>query len=363
MSVYHRFWCRTEEVITESGSKELPTVSVVIPVRNESKKIAAIIQDILHQNYPKDLLELIIVDDFSDDNTASIVKEFSQEGVRLLQLENLLVNNEMTVAYKKKAIEVGVQNTKGSIIMTTDGDCRVGSDWIKTMVNIKLSTKAKLITGAVVMKGKNTRFQNFQTLDFLGMMGITAAMLKMKIYNMANGANLLYEKSAFEQVNGFQGINHISSGDDMLLIYKIAKEYDGAVTYAKHPKAIVYTNTAPTLQEFLQQRFRWTAKSKDYQDKRMTIILGTVFLFVTSIMVNAILAFQFKVFMIMFSIQVISKCIVDYRLLKSTANYYNRSELMRTFFSSQIFHVLYIVIVGSLGNILNFEWKGRSQIK
>src|SRR5690554_6368607 len=215
MSVYHRFWCRTEEVITESGSKELPTVSVVIPVRNESKYIAAIIQDILHQNYPKDLLELIIVDDFSDDNTASIVKEFSQEGVRLLQLENLLVNNEMTVAYKKKAIEVGVQNTKGSIIMTTDGDCRVGSDWIKTMVNIKLSTKAKLITGAVVMKGKNTRFQNFQTLDFLGMMGITAAMLKMKIYNMANGANLLYEKSAFEQVNEFQGINHISSGDDI----------------------------------------------------------------------------------------------------------------------------------------------------
>lgn len=363
MSLYYHFWVHTEEVKTISTDENLPTVTIIIPVRNESENIAAIINDLLNQSYPKELIEIIIVDDFSEDNTAEIVKEIRQERVKLLQLEHLLSDNKKTVAYKKKAIEIGVQSAKGSLIMTTDGDCRVDEDWVKTMVNIQLVTNAKLLTGAVVMSGKNAKFQNFQTLDFLGMMGVTAAMLKMKIYNMANGANLLYEKSAFEQVKGFQDINHISSGDDMLLIYKIAQEFSGAVAYAKHPKAIVYTETATSIKDFLQQRFRWTAKSKDYQDKRMTLILGTVFLFVLTIVINAILAFKFKVLIIVLAIQILAKCIVDFRLLKSTSSYYNRKELMDTFFSSQLFHILYIVIVGCLGNILNFEWKGRKQVK
>lgn len=363
MTLYLSYWTETEEYSLQTEEDSYPSVSVVIPVRNESRHIAKLLQDLLQQNYPEGLIEIIIVDDHSDDDTPEIVLRFSNERIRLVSLSELLKDEGLTTAYKKKAIETGIRYAKGEIIMTTDGDCRVPAGWVKRMIQIKQASKAKLLTGAVVMKGTDTLFQKFQALDFLGMMGITSAMLRMEVFNMANGANLLYEKSAFESVNGFQGIDHLASGDDMLLMYKIAQHYEGAVAYAKHPEAVVYTETMPTLRTFLQQRFRWTAKSKDYQDKRMTWILGTVFLFVLSLFFNLFLALFNNIFLFAVLVQIIVKSIVDYRLLESTARYYGRRDLMDSFFSSQIFHILYIVFVGSLGNVLKFEWKGRTQTK
>ncbi|MCO5247323.1 MAG: glycosyltransferase [Chitinophagales bacterium] len=358
MSLYVKGWKQTKtfSVMGEGVSK---TVSVIIPVRNEEKSIGLLIEDLLHQDYPKHLTEIVIVDDFSDDNTVNIVLGFHDKRVKLIRMsdiENLLTNEK---AYKKRAIELGIRQATGEIILTTDGDCRVKEQWIRTMLQIQKETQAKLLTGAVVMTNTHHRFQKFQALDFLGMMGITAAMLQLKIYNMANGANLLFEKKAFEEIDGYRGVNHLASGDDMLLMYKIAQQYQNQVAFAKHPQAVVYTETMPTLGGFLQQRFRWTAKSKDYQDKRMTWMLGLVFLFVLTLFVNFFLLFFYTSILVLTALQLVVKSIVDYRLLNSTSTYYGRKGLMKSFVSSQIFHILYIVFVGSLGNILKFEWKGR----
>ncbi len=363
MSLYRYYWVQTEEFQIEETEMTLPTVTVVIPARNEAENIGALLQDLINQNYPKNLLEIIVVDDHSDDDTVRIAESFSEEQVKVLQLSQILTGTEVKNAYKKKAIEIGVQCSESELIITTDGDCRVPREWVRTMVGIKNKSHAKLLTGAVIMRGTNTAFRKFQSLDFLGMMGITAAMLKMRIYNMANGANLLYEKKAFEEVGGFKGIDHLSSGDDMLLMHKIAAKHNGEVAYAKHPQAVVYTQTESTLSAFLQQRFRWTAKSKDYQDKKMTWILGFVFLFVFSLLANAFGALFSMAIFKLFLFQLSVKIVVDYRLLKSTSAYYSKGELMHSFPLSQVFHILYIVFVGSFGNILNFEWKGRKQKK
>lgn len=362
MSIYLHYWKNTKEYPSTSNT-QLPSVSIVIPVRNEALHIEQLILNILAQDYPSHLIEIIIVDDHSEDETSQIVSKYVNERIHLIALDQYLLNQKTSTAYKKKAIEAGVQSAKGQLIMTTDGDCQVSERWVSSMVNIWAASGAKLLTGAVVMTETDTLFKKFQSLDFIGMMGITAAMLKLKIYNMANGANLLYEKSAFESVDGFKGIDHLASGDDMLLMYKIAQKYDGAVAYAKHPDAVVYTQTMNTLSEFLQQRFRWTAKSKDYQDQRMTWILGAVFFFVVTLVINFIGAFFSKTLLILLIIQVIIKIISDFRLLKSTSQYYGIGHLMRSFLSSQWMHIVYIVFVGSLGNLLKFDWKGRTQTK
>ncbi|MCO5230441.1 MAG: glycosyltransferase [Chitinophagales bacterium] len=362
MSVYNHLWLKTDSIAV-SNIDNLPTVSIIIPVRNEELHISALLNDLLLQEYPSYLLEIIVVDDYSDDSTVELLNEFSDRNVKCICLKDFLLSHDMATAYKKRAIEVGIQQSKGALILTTDGDCRVGHKWVSSMVNIWSVSNVKLLTGAVIMTGTDSLFKKFQALDFLGMMGITAAMLKMKIFNMANGANLLYERSAFDEVGGFKGIDHLASGDDMLLVYKIAKRYHGAVAYAKHLDAVVYTSTMNTVGQFLSQRFRWTAKSKDYQDVRMTMILGAVFFFVLSIVVNLFLVFLDIRFLYLFVFQMLLKIIVDYRLLKSTSSYYHKDELMQSFFSSQVMHILYIVFVGSLGNILKFEWKGRRHVK
>ena len=358
MTIYLSAWKRTESILIRNEASNL-SVSIIIPVRNEEASIGLLIQDLLNQDYPKDLLEIIIVDDYSEDRTVEIVESFDDNSIHLIQLSQIDNHNNLQNAYKKRAIEIGIQSSKNEIIITTDGDCRVPKKWISTLISIKKQSRAKLLTGAVIMTGTETLFTKFQALDFLGMMGITAAMLRLNIFNMANGANLLFEKEAFVAVDGFKDINHIASGDDMLLMYKIAKKYNNQVAFAKHPDAVVYTETMPTISGFLQQRFRWTAKSKDYQDRRMTWILGLVFLFVASLLANLILAIFFHSLIYLVLIQLATKSLVDYRLLNSTSIYYNKNELMKTFISSQIFHIIYIVFVGSLGNILKFEWKGR----
>jgi len=357
-------------------------VTVIIPARNEATRITGILYDLSQINYPEQLLEIIVIDDHSEDNTLAVVQEFADRDKRIhiQQLSALLPDAHQTSAYKKRAIEAAVQLAKGDLIITTDADCRVQKDWIRSIVTQYEQHTCKLIAAPVCFYQDKSSFEKFQTLDFCGMQAITAASLEMEMYNMANGANLAYEKAAFLQVNGYQGIDDKASGDDMLLVYKIAQQFRGGVHFLKHEKAIVYTPPMPTLREFLQQRFRWTSKSGSYQDKRITLILGLVYLFVLSIWLNAFYFLWNVVHSMLFPnptliglinflpaliiaivliIQIIAKTVTDFFFLSSAASFFRRTDLMKTFLLSELWHIWYIPFVGTLGNILPYTWKGR----
>ncbi len=89
-------------------------------------------------------------------------------------------------------------------------------------------------------------YQYFNQLDFLTLQGITAASVYKRFHSMCNGANLAYERSAFYEVNGFNNIDNIASGDDMLLMHKIFKQYPDKVFYLKNRHAIVTTEPSYT---------------------------------------------------------------------------------------------------------------------
>lgn len=381
MWTYKNEWEEMEEV--HFLEEHLSTsVTVIIPARNEAANIGHLLHDLTQQVYPTELMEVIVVDDFSEDGTYDICRQYAQDHayIKVYHLKDILPDNTPTEAYKKKAIETAVQLAKGKLIITTDADCRLQQHWIQSMVSFYEKEKCALIAAPVGYYKEKTRFQHFQALDFCGMQAITAAMLQMEIFNMANGANLAYEKQAFQEVNGYQDIDKKASGDDMLLVYKIAKRFPERVRFLKNRAAIVLTEPMPDLQTFLQQRFRWTSKSASYQDKRVTVILGLVYLFVTSIWANAILFFGALIYTLFFSagnllafisflpailyllmliFQVICKSIIDYHFLKSASAFFNRHDLMDTFYSSEWLHIWYIPFVGTLGNILPYNWKGR----
>lgn len=357
--LYYWFQWQQHPVYTTRSLTVFPKISILIPVRNEAANITVLLEDLLQQDYPKDKLEIIVIDDHSTDSTPDLVKSVRHERIHLLCLETWLSQQEITTAFKKRAIEAGVQQATGDFILTTDGDTRIGSKWVRSMISIQQETKAKLITGPVVFEGGKSLFEQFQALDFAGMMGITAASLRGGMYNMANGANMLYEKSAFQKVGGYKGIDHTSSGDDMLLVFKMAHHFDGSVAFAKNIDAIVSTAPLASFSDFLQQRFRWTSKSGQYQDKRITLILGLVYLSVLSLCINLIGGIWSPIMLTLGLMQLLVKVVVDVPLLLSTSTYFGKKELMKTYFSSQLMHILYIVGVGTLGNILSYEWKGR----
>jgi cellulose synthase/poly-beta-1,6-N-acetylglucosamine synthase-like glycosyltransferase len=357
-------------------------VAIIIPARNEAQNISGVIQSILKQNYPKHLLEIIIVDDYSDDNTATFAQQCLQNQeikYKILSLKDYVKDD--IVAYKKSAIEYAVQQTNQEIIITTDADCIMKEDWIASIVNHFVQKNAVLVASPVVlMADKLNIFNRFEMLDFCGMQLITGACIRAKIFNMANGANLAYTRAAFLKVNGYQDIKKQASGDDMLLIYKMAKLDANKIFFLKNTNANTYSKTTDSILSFIQQRFRWTSKATTYQDKRISIMLGIVLFFCISIFLNffAILGYPIYyaifpnhsllgltnflnvfLFIFVFCFQFFSKTIVDFYLLKTAVNFFNRKELLQKFLLSEVLHILYIVFIGIFGNFMPYNWKGR----
>ena len=85
-------------------------------------------------------------------------------------------------------------------------------------------------------------------MDFMVLQGITGAVVYKNNLSMCNGANLAYEKKAFYEVNGFAGIDHIASGDDMLLMHKIWKKYPDRVHYLKSKECYRFHPTCENLE-------------------------------------------------------------------------------------------------------------------
>ena len=327
-------------------------ISVIIAARNEEENIGNLLASIASQAYPKQLFEVIVVDDHSTDNTMGVVKNFAF--VKLIQLQAESINS-----YKKKALETGIAAASGDLIVTTDADCVVHKNWLKTIAGFKKETDAVFIAAPVVMKNGPKLLQAFQSLDFLVLQGITAASVKKGIHNMCNGANLAYERSVFFEVNGFTGIDHIASGDDMLLMQKIAQRFPGKVSYLLSKEAIVTTQAANKWKEFFSQRIRWASKATNYNDWKIFSVLFLVYFFNCSLLALFIVGFwNHNLWWGLIAILFI-KTLIEFIFLTPVSSFYNRAHLLKLFPLFQPLHIVYTVIAGWFGVFGRFEWKGR----
>ena len=354
------------------GWKSLPTwnlpevftpstkVSILIAARNEEQGIKACIQSLLEQNYPSRLYEIIVIDDHSEDATAAIVESFNNPIVRVLRLSEYLKQRPKS-AFKKRALETGIANATGDLIVSTDADCLAGSDWLPLLVSYYETNQPKFIAAPVNMIREKNLLQRFQSLDFMGMMGVTGAGIWKGFMNMSNGANMAYEKKVFEELGGYEGIDHVASGDDMLLMQKIAAAYPGKIGFVKNKAATIYTEAQPTLKAFINQRIRWASKSSDYEERFVTVQLALVFFFSINIIVSLLLIpFLGKTALILFLIQIVIKAVVDYRQLNEMSQFFYRSDLMAVFVPALFMHIAYIAVIGMLANLVKrYEWKGR----
>lgn len=357
---YLYYWNKLSIWETPQSYVPSSSVSVIIPVRNEALNIEACVRSILSQNFPSNLLELIVVDDYSRDNTLGILQSIDDDRLKVLCLADAS-EGEIQVAYKKKALEYGIQEARGELILTTDGDCIVPDRWLQRMVHLYEAKDAKFIAAPVNFHEERNLLEYFQSLDFTGMMGITGAGISGRFMNMCNGANLGFNKAIFYKVGGYEGIDHLASGDDMLLMQKIARKYPEDIHYLKNAAATVLTPAQPTLRSFFHQRIRWASKSSDYKEWQVTAMLGVVWLYCWSIF------FALGSFFILGSVALgltlillAAKSVIDYMLLRNTTKFFKRQELMQYFIPAQVMHILYIVIVGTLALFIKeYSWKGR----
>lgn len=364
MLIYTLGWYKQPLLTTTKAfSDNLPTLSVIIPARNEEDHIGSCIESILNNHYPAHLREIIVIDDFSIDRTASIAADLLKDNNgRVLNLAHYLPAKERLNSYKKKALEIAITEAKGAWIITTDADCIVPEHWLRQFAVAMKEENVQFIAAPVSfipVKGKKDILYYFQSLDFMTMQGITTASAKMKLGNMCNGANLAFRKKTFEEVEGYRGIDLIASGDDMLLMYKIQRKYPDGIRYLKSKDAIVATTTQPTWRSFINQRIRWSSKADKYDDKKLTWILVVVYLFNVTFIPLTIAAFFHSFYWKWLLGILFVKTIIELVFLIPVSKFYNKLNELIYFPLLQPLHIFYIIIAGFLGKFGSYQWKGR----
>ena len=323
--------------------------SIVVPFRNEAENLPKLLHTLSFLDYPNELFEVILVDDESDDNYTITNYEFSISVIKNIRKSN---------SPKKDAIETAIEVAKHNWIITTDADCLVQKNWLKTIDAYIQKEEKRMVAVGVCYLPRNGFLHAFQNLDFLSLQGATIGSFGLDKPFMCNGANFAYEKKFFLELNGFEGNSNMASGDDVFLLQKAVLKDKNVVGFCLNNESVVATKSENSWNDLFQQRVRWAAKSTGYSSwfGKLTALL------VFSTNVTWIIVFVMWLLGSLnqnwFALFVALKFIVDLLLLQKTASFF-RTKLKWLFLASLLYPFFSnaVAIYSLFGN---FNWKGRS---
>ncbi|MGC4040554.1 MAG: glycosyltransferase [Flavobacterium sp.] len=330
--------------------------TVVVPFRNEEKNLGKLLDSIAQLNYPISLIQIVMVDDFSTDNSAHIYNQWrlAHEAVDTTLLENLVLSNSP----KKDALGRAIPVAKHDWIVTTDADCTVNKNWLLALDNYIQKNNPEMVVGAVMYKVKNNWFHHFQQLDLMSLQGTTIGSFGMGKPFMCNGANFAYTKKFFAEIGGFGGISDKASGDDVLLLQKAVKAKPEKVHYLKNNDFIVKTKPENDLFRLFLQRVRWASKSTGYKSGYAKILAVAVLLMNIALVAGCWLSVVGKMdwngFIGIFAVKYIFDAILLYQ-----SNSYLRKGKFFVPIASSIIYPIFSSLVGVYSLFGSFSWKGR----
>lgn len=323
--------------------------SIVVPFRNEKENLPNLLHSISLLNYPKDLMEVILVDDDSEEVFSVQYSVFSLKVIK---------NERKSNSPKKDAIETAIQIAKNDWIITTDADCLVQKDWLTIYDQYIQENEVDMIASGVCYLPKNGFISAFQNLDFLSLQGATIESFGIGKPFMCNGANFAYSKHFFKELNGFQGNDSIASGDDVFLLQKAILVAQKKVSFLLAKESIVTTKSVETWFELFQQRVRWASKSTGYSS-----VYGKMLALVVLVENLAwIVTFLFWLFQLIdpniFLLFIASKFLIDFILLYKTANFFESK--LQYVLASSLLYPFFSVSVAVYSLFGDYSWKGRN---
>jgi len=331
--------------------------TIIIPFRNEARHLPHLLESITRLNYPSEKIEIILIDDFSKDDSERICIQWRLKNEHLDT--TLLKNLHLSNSPKKDAIGRAMPIAKYDWVITTDADCIVNKNWLITLDNYIQTNTVEMIVGAVIYKTKNNWFHHFQQLDLMSLQGVTIGSFGMGKPFMCNGANFAYSKNFFYKIGGFGGITEQASGDDVLLLQKAVAENKTGVHYLKHPDFIVETKPENDLYKLMMQRVRWAAKTASYKSNYAKFLAVIVLLMNLSLTFSfCLLPFALLNWRVLLSV-FLTKYIVDYIMLYKSNAYLRKSKFFIPLASS-IFYPIFSSWVGIYSLFGNYMWKGRT---
>lgn len=332
---------------------------MVVAVRNEQENIEKLLYSLQQQHFPKEQFEVVIVNDHSEDNTTQVIEQFITENKNI---EVKLVQSDGKG--KKAALREGISVVKNDLIITTDGDCAMGTDWLRHLMAYYNEQKPKLIVGPVVYEEKKGSLQRFYMLDFMSLVASGAGSLGAGLPLMANGANLAFEKQAYLDVVNTQSGKSFASGDDVFLLHAIANKFGvKSVHFIKDKLTIVKTRPPENFNSFISQRKRWASKATDYKSWWAILVSISVFMLNLMLVLGFLMALFKPWFLIIFVLFVLLKILIDFPLLQNFAEFVNTKKSVPYLFLFGFLYPFYIVFTAISSFFIRYNWRGRKYLK
>lgn len=325
--------------------------TIVVPFRNEKENLPNLLHSISLLHYPKELVEVILVDDDSNDS-------WKMEDGRWKFEIRLIKNERKSNSPKKDAIETAIQVAKNDWIITTDADCLVQKNWLTTFNQYIQENEVEMVASGVCYVPKSGFLSAFQNLDFLSLQGATIGSFGIDKPFMCNGANFAYSKAFFKELNGFQGNETIASGDDVFLLQKAVLYAPKKVGFLLAKESIVATKPVATWNELFQQRVRWASKSTGYSSVYGKLLALVVFggnlVWIMSFLLWLTSILDQNIFMLFVAL----KFLIDFILIYKTANFFESK--LQYVLASSLLYPFFSVSVAVYSLFGKYNWKGRS---
>lgn len=331
-------------------------VSVIIAARNEAKNIAPCLTALLNQTWPKDLYEIIVVDDASADNTLQLAREFAAQDSRVTVLH--LDPDPRCSSPKKRAIDAGIRHSHGEFLFFTDADCLTSPRWLEIMLRC-FDAKTGLVASWLLVQPGASLLSKVEALDSLSLVLVGAAGFGLGMPFLANGANLAYRRSVFNEVKGFAGIESAASGDDDLFLHKVLKESHWRAAFAVDARACIRTAANTTWAGFFRQRLRWASKTAHYP---LPMIILEVIIYLFFMLLFLAIPIALFLHSLVPALFLLLKLALDFIFISAGAAKINRPINLWQAILADLFQVVYILIIGILGLRGRFSWKGRNYV-
>ncbi len=229
---------------SDMGDHALPKVAIIVPCYNEEKALGASLTSLLALEYPRELLEILIVDDGSTDRTLAVAQEFAGDSrVTILTKEN---------GGKHTAMNLGFAHTDAELVGCLDADSTVESSALMNMVPLFINPNVAAVTPGIHVRHPSTALQHMQNVEYRLSLFNRFILSSLGSAFITPGPFSIFRARVVRELGAWR---YAHSTEDMEMALRIQ---EAGYLIENAPRAVVHTSTPATFGALYRQRVRWT---------------------------------------------------------------------------------------------------------
>ena len=180
----------------------LPLVTIIMPIRNEAQYIERSLGAVLGQDYPSNRLEILMIDGQSTDSTPEMIQQiWANQAETFNRLQ--IIDNPAQVT--PAALNIGIQQARGQVVIIVGGHCRIASDYVRRCVETLDQTGADCVGGPMVTLGENhiARIIALAQSSLFGVGGVAFRTGRQEPGYTDTVAFGAYRREVFDRLGGF----------------------------------------------------------------------------------------------------------------------------------------------------------------